>query len=120
MQNEGFNPRTPFLASSSQQTSTIFVFTMLSPCVPIKTSGANVILCSESLGIPNARLPPGWDSSALPSFTGCVGWWLTVMVLDAVQVAVETVLFNHSWRHLSDSPTAHFSKTLITRSAVAA
>ncbi|CAM9187348.1 unnamed protein product, partial [Hapterophycus canaliculatus] len=26
------------------------------------------------------------------------------------------VLFNHSWRHLSDSPTAHFSKTLITRS----
>ncbi|CAM9100098.1 unnamed protein product [Ectocarpus sp. 8 AP-2014] len=32
------------------------------------------------------------------------------------KVAAESVLFNHSWRHLSESPTAHFSKTLLTRS----
>eukprot|EP00752_Nemacystus_decipiens_P006052 g5462.t2 len=32
------------------------------------------------------------------------------------KVVVESVLFNHSWRHLSDCPASHFRKTLLTRS----
>ncbi|CAM9110513.1 unnamed protein product [Ectocarpus fasciculatus] len=32
------------------------------------------------------------------------------------KVVVESLLFNHSWRHLSGSPTAHFKRTLLTRS----
>ncbi|CAM9100172.1 unnamed protein product [Ectocarpus sp. 8 AP-2014] len=31
------------------------------------------------------------------------------------KVVVESLLFNHSWRHLSGSPTAHFKRTLLTR-----
>lgn len=31
------------------------------------------------------------------------------------QVITESVLFTHSWMHLSGSPTAHFKKTLLTR-----
>ncbi|CAM9396526.1 unnamed protein product [Ectocarpus sp. 4 AP-2014] len=32
-----------------------------------------------------------------------------------VKVVVESLLFNHSWRHLSGSSTAHFKRTLLTR-----
>ncbi|CAM9330890.1 unnamed protein product, partial [Hapterophycus canaliculatus] len=33
-----------------------------------------------------------------------------------LKAAVESVFMNHAWRHLWDSPTAHFEKTLLTRS----
>lgn len=31
------------------------------------------------------------------------------------QVAADSVLLNHSWRHLWSSPATHFKKTMLTR-----
>ncbi len=32
-----------------------------------------------------------------------------------LKVLTESVLFNHSWNHLKDSPATHFNTTLLTR-----